>query len=69
MLLDETVQGCKHEDERLIETLSRDEQKTRDVYLRQQWTELYPGIDYPREMDWMEIRRMFGGALMAVGMD
>jgi hypothetical protein len=33
------------------------------------WVKLFPGIDFPREMGWMEVRRMFGGGLMAVGMD
>lgn len=33
-----------------------------------EWIKLFPGVDYPREADWMEVRRMFGGGLMAVGM-
>ena len=33
------------------------------------WTKLHAGIDFPREIDWMEIRRFFGGGIMAVGMD
>lgn len=33
------------------------------------WVTLFPGIDFPREMGWMEVRRMFGGGIMAVGMD
>jgi hypothetical protein len=30
---------------------------------------LHPGLDFPQEIDWMEIKRLFGGAVMAVGMD
>lgn len=33
-----------------------------------EWIKLFPGVDYPREADWMEVRKMFGGGLMAVGM-
>jgi len=33
------------------------------------WIKLHAGLDFPREIDWMEIRRLFGGAVMAVGMD
>lgn len=37
--------------------------------MRKEWVKLYPGVDYPREMDWMEVRKLFGGAIMAVGID
>jgi hypothetical protein len=30
---------------------------------------LFPGIDFPRELEWMEVRKMFGGGIMAVGME
>ena len=33
------------------------------------WVLLHAGIDYPRELDWMEVKRLYGGAIMAVGMD
>lgn len=33
------------------------------------WLKLHAGVDFPREIDWMEVRRLFGGAIMAVGMD
>lgn len=33
------------------------------------WLKLHAGVDFPREIDWMEIRRLFGGAIMAVGLD
>jgi len=33
-----------------------------------EWVRLHPGLDYPREMEWMEVRKLFGGAIMAVGM-
>jgi len=33
-----------------------------------EWVNLFPGIDYPREVDWLEIKRIFGGGLMTVGM-
>ena len=33
------------------------------------WVKLFPGIDYPRELEWMEVRRIFGGGIMAVGME
>lgn len=33
-----------------------------------EWVRLHPGLDYPREMEWMDVRKLFGGAIMAVGM-
>ncbi|KAK5137867.1 hypothetical protein LTR08_006636 [Meristemomyces frigidus] len=43
--------------------------KNWEAYVKKEWLTLYPGLDYPREMEWMEVRKLFGGALMAVGMD
>jgi len=40
-----------------------------DDYFKREWHRLHAGVDYPREMDWMEVKRLFGGAIMAVGMD
>ena len=34
-----------------------------------EWAKLHPGLDYPREVEWMEVRKIFGGGVMAVGMD
>ncbi len=34
-----------------------------------EWVRPFPGIDYPREIDWLEVKRIFGGAIMTVGMD
>ena len=33
------------------------------------WVKPHPGVDFPREPDWMEVKRLFGGAIMAVGMN
>lgn len=37
--------------------------------VREEYVKLFPGVDFSREVEWMEVRRMFGGGLMAVGMD
>jgi len=40
----------------------------REERFKREWIRLHPGVDYPREVEWMEVRRMFGGGIMAVGM-
>ncbi len=37
--------------------------------VKEEWVRLFAGVDFPREVEWMEIRRLFGGGLMAVGME
>jgi hypothetical protein len=40
-----------------------------DAYFVREWYKPYAGVDYPREIEWMEVKRLFGGAIMAIGMD
>jgi len=39
-----------------------------EAQFKAEWVRLHPGLDYPREAEWMEVRRIFGGGIMAVGM-
>lgn len=34
-----------------------------------EWHFLRSGLDFPREIGWMEVRKLWGGAVMAQGMD
>ena len=43
---------------------------TQQVHIKwDEWVRLHAGTDYPREVDWLEVRKIFGGGIMAVGMD
>ncbi|KAK5108763.1 hypothetical protein LTR62_007823 [Meristemomyces frigidus] len=44
------------------------ERKFEDL-VSKEYVRLFPGVDFPRELEWMEVRQLFGGALMAVGME
>lgn len=50
------------------ETLTWQEKERWDELFKREWVRLHPGVDYPREVDWLEVKRLFGGAIMAVGM-
>lgn len=33
------------------------------------WHVLHAGMDYPREIDWLEVKRVWGGGVAVVGMN
>jgi len=40
-----------------------------EAKFKREWVKLHAGLDFPREVEWLEIRKVFGGGIMAIGMD